>query len=50
LKNIDQEINDEWENITAIREFAKATIKFQESLQKLNGGMKSVDKPLNQRI
>jgi hypothetical protein len=34
LKNVDQEINDEWENITAIIEFAKATIKFQEKSSK----------------
>jgi hypothetical protein len=46
-----KEINKEWENIkTTVRESAKETIQYKKSLQRMNCGMKSVDKPLNKRI
>jgi len=34
---------------TAITESAKETIQYKKSQQRMNGGMKSVDKPLNKR-
>jgi len=50
LKNIreQKEINEEWENIKTIIESAEETIRSQKkSLQSMNGGMKSVYKPLH---
>jgi hypothetical protein len=53
LKNLaDQlEINEVWKNIkAAIIESAKIKIPNTRSLQRMNAGMKNVDKPLNKII
>ena len=51
-KNIahQQEINEEWENIKSeIIESAKET-NYKKSLQRMSGGMKSVNNPVNKRM
>ena len=45
------EINEEWENIkTAIIKSEEKKFNHKNRLQRMNGAMRSADKPLNKRM